>query len=253
MSLLDSPDPAHASAVKRLRARLRAGNPEARAVLLNLIEEDRVLSGDRAAFHAGLAGSTRRLAKDRFKEAARVAPRTLSVPSPRPPAIKDDWWHHVTLKALRDYGYVSLAIKRSRPPPRIPLARPIGQSAGGAGVSVWVTSSTAPDADDLRDRLGLCTVKSGNHFYRIRIAVRSAPGRPLYIPTALDAGWYPAWRRPGPGHTDPWGMTRHLRTDAPSEPELLVLPDAADAREARYLGEIRTTPPRGYLRKRRLP
>ncbi|XXT17447.1 hypothetical protein WME94_45190 [Sorangium sp. So ce429] len=253
MSLLDSPDPAHAAAVKRLRTRLRTGSTEARAVLLNLIEEDRVPSSERATFHTRLAGSTARRARDRLAEAARVAPRVLSVPSPRPPAIQDDWWHHVTLKQLQAYKYLSRAVKRSRPPPRIALDRPIGETASGAGVSVWITKNTGNDADDLRDRLGLCVMKSGNHLYRIRIAVRSAPSRPLYIPTALDAGWYPAWRRPNSGHNAPWGMTRHLRTDAPSEPELLVLPDAADDREVRYVGEVRTAPPRDYLSNRRLP
>ncbi|WP_437732021.1 family 16 glycoside hydrolase [Sorangium sp. So ce1335] len=68
-----------------------------------------------------------------------------------------------------------------------------------------------------------------------------------------DALIHPAWRRPNSGHNDPWGMTRHLRTDAPSEPELIVLPDAADDREARYVGGIRTAPPRDYLSHRRLP
>ncbi|KYF49834.1 hypothetical protein BE04_21375 [Sorangium cellulosum] len=217
------------------------------------MEEDRVPSSERSAFHARLTSSTSRLARARLAEAARAAPRVLTVPSPRPPAIQGDWWHHVTLKALQGYKYLSRAVKRSRPPPRVSLARPIGQSASGAGVSVWITRSTGADADDLRHRLGLCTIKSGNHLYRIRMAVSAAPSRPLYIPTALDAGWYPAWRRPDAGHNAPWGLTRHLRTDAPSEPELLVLPDTADAREARYVGEVRTAPPRGYLAKRRLP
>ena len=83
--------------------------------------------------------------------------------------------------------------------------------------------------------------------------VAMSPGRPLYIPTALDAGWYPAWRRPPPAHAEPWGMTRHLRSDAPSEPELLALPDDADSRLALYVGRVATAPPRDYLRARTLP
>jgi hypothetical protein len=255
MSLLENPIPAHAPTVKRLRVRLRAGNAEARAVLLNLIEEDRVQDSHRAAFHAKLAGATQRYARERFKDAARAAPRPLPLAIPRPGAVRGHWWHHVTLKTLQRFQYLSRAVKigPSRPPARLPLVRPIGRAASGGGLSLWITTKTGSDADSLRDRLGLCFVKSGSHLYAVRIAMDALPARPLYIPTALDAGWYPAWRRPPSGHAAPWGMTRHLRTDDPSEPELLALPEDTDGRLAQYVGRIATAPPRDYLRARRLP
>jgi hypothetical protein len=253
MSLLDGPDPAHAPAVKRLKARLRAGNEEARAVLLNLIEEDRVPHTARAAFHAALARATHRLARRRFQEATWASPMALPVPTPRPAAIQGTWWHHVTLASLQKFNYFTLAVRPASPPPRLPLARPMGRAQNGANRSLWITTTTGPNADDLRDRLGLGGMMRDDQLYRVRMGVGVAPLRPLYIPTALDAGWYPAWRRPAPSHAAPWGMTRHLQTDAPSEPELLTLPHMADAQEAGYVGRIGTDPPRGYLRARGLP
>jgi hypothetical protein len=57
MSLLDAPSRAHAPALKRFEANLRASGEEAHAVLRNLLEEDRVHTSDRAAFQARLATS----------------------------------------------------------------------------------------------------------------------------------------------------------------------------------------------------
>lgn len=252
MSLLDHPDPAHAPAVERFSAHLRTGDEDERAVLLNLQEEDRVPESRRAAFHAALAGSKRRSWKDRFvKDAAPAAQRALPVPSPRPSAIAGTWWSHVTFAGLQKYKYVSLTVhKGSRPPPRLPLARHLGVEETGTDRTFWITKAVSPSADELRDRLGLYYFGRGDRIYRVSIGVDRAPRRALYVPSALDAGFYPAWRHPGASHTHPWGMTRHLDTDAPSEVELLALPDAADALEAHDLGVVSTDPPRGYLRVR---
>jgi hypothetical protein len=259
MSLLDGPIPAHAPVLKRFEANFRkesrrAGGEEVGAVLLNLIEEDRVHPGGRATFQAKLATSKRRAWKDRFKEAVGSLPRHLPLPTPRPPAVCGTWWYtHLTLKALQSKGYLSRALTAARPPRRVPLARLLGRAATGEEHATWITNATSANADDLRDRLGLGFIGQGEELYRVRFAVESAPGRILYIPTALDAGWYPAWRRPHPSHADPWGMTRHLATDLPSAPELLALPDLADEQAARHVGPIRTAPPRGFLASRRLP
>jgi hypothetical protein len=186
-----------------------------------------------------------------MRDAAPVAQRALPVPAPRPAAVAGAWWHHVALESLQKYKYVSLALRGgTRPPPRLRLARPVGRPETGADLPFWITNATGAGADDIRDKLGLCFVPRGAQLYRIHIGVDAAPGRPLYIPTALDAGSYPAWRRPGASHTDPWGMTRHLETDVASAPELLALPDPADELDAHHVGLVGTDPPRGYLRER---
>lgn len=251
MSLLKPAAPAHAPALKRLAATLRAGDEHDRAVELNLQEEDRVPDSRRRAFHAALAGSKRRAWKDRLKEAVPAAQRSLLVPTPRPGGVAGTWWHHVGLASLQKYKYVSLALhKGSRPPPRLRLARPMGRPENGADLPFWITSATSASAEDIRDRLGLCFIFRGEKLYRISIVVSASSLRMLYIPTAVDAGFYPAWRRPEVSHTEPWGMTRHLQTDLASERELLALPDSADAQEAHLVGVIGSDPPRGYLRER---
>jgi len=253
MSLLDSPASAHTPALKRFAATLRAGDEPDRALLLNLQEEDRVPESKRTAFHTALAGSKRRAWKARFNEAAPAAQRALPVPAPRPSSIGGAWWTHVALGALQKLKYVSLALhKRSRPPRRLPLARRIGQPETGADRLFWITDTdaTGTTADDIRNRLGLCAMARDAQLYRIRIEVGAAPSRSLYVPSALDAGFYPAWRHPGAGHAVPWGMTRHLETDAASERELLALPDAVDALEAGYVGLVRSDAPTDYLRVR---
>ncbi len=248
MSLLDFPATAHAPAVNLFARRLRAGNEQDRALLLNLQEEDRVPNDKRTAFHAALAGSRRRAWNDRFKDAAPAAQRALPVPVPHPRGIAGTWWHHVKLKDLQRHKFVSLALQRvSRPPPRMPLVRRMGQPASGTDFSFWITSASSANANDIRDRLGLCATERGAQLYRISIGVSRAPTRALFVPSVIDAGFYPAWRHPGASHTDPWGMTRHLETDAVSERELLALPDAADALEAHYVGLVSTDPPHGYL------
>jgi len=141
MSLLDDPAPAHAPAVKLFSAHLRTGDEDERAVLLNLQEEDRVPDSRRTAFHAALAGSKRRSWNDRFhKDAAPAAQRALPVPSPRPPTLVGAWWSHITFAGLQKYRYVSLTVhKGSRPPRRLPLARPLGRPEKGADLAFWIT------------------------------------------------------------------------------------------------------------------
>lgn len=204
MSLLAAPSTAHAPAVNLFAQQLGAGDASNRALLLNLQEEDRVPSGKRKAFHAALARSRHRDCKAQFKEAALAAQRALPVPVPHPRGIAGTWCHHVGLGDLKRYNYVSSALQRMvRPPPRIPLARRIGQREDGSVDVFWITNHTGANADDIRNRLGLCMTVRGDHLCRINIGVDRVPNRPLFVPTAVDAGFYPAWRHPGPSHTHP--------------------------------------------------
>lgn len=251
MPLLEPSTPAHAPALRRFAARLREGDEQDRSLLLNLAEEDRIPDDKRDAFHTALVNSRKRSWKHRFWEAAPAAERALPVPTPRPAEISGTWWHHVPLRALERFRYVSPALHGvSRPPPRLPLRRPIGRPETGPDRSFWITAATNASADEIRNRLGLCLIIRGEILYRIRIEIDRAPARPLYIPTAVDAGFYPAWRHPGSGHSGACGLTRHLTTDAASERELLALPDDADATVAQHVGRVDTAPPRDYLRAR---
>ncbi len=250
MSLLDAVDPAHAPPLKRFAATLRAGGAEDRAVLLNLQEEDRVPESRRRAFQAKLVASKKRSWKARFEEAAPEAILALPIPGARP---STSWWHHVTLKQLRKHKYISRSMKKAQSPQRLQLVRPMGRPAQGADRTFWITDTTHASADEIRNRLGLCLIKRGEDLYRVSIGAAATPPRPLYVPSALDAGFYPAWRRPSPAHPAGWGLTRHLATDACSQPELLAFPHAADDLRAHRVGPVLTAPPRGYLRARGIP
>jgi hypothetical protein len=239
--------------LKRFEAHLRAGNSDARAVLLNLLEEDRVSSSDRARFHAALVTSRKRAWKDRFSETARAFPRLRPVPAADRARVSGAWFSHVKLRALQDHGYVAPVMTAARPPRKLALRRSLGITSGGLRLSSWITTHTGTDPDEIRDRLGLSYVAKGEVLYRVRFEVDRTATRVVYQPTVLDAGWYAAWRRPDAGHSEPWGMTRHLATDAPGAPELLALPHPADQRVAVYIGPIRTDPPQGFLSARRLP
>ena len=129
----------------------------------------------------------------------------------------------------------------------------MGRPVSGADRTFWITDTTHADADGIRDSLGLCWMPRGAEIYRVCIRLPRAPTRPLFVPSALDAGFYPAWRRPSPAHPSGWGMTRHLESDLPSHPELLAMPDAADDLEAVHVGAVTTDPPTGYLRARGIP
>lgn len=251
MSLLESSSPAHRPALRNFATRLRKGGEADRALLQNLQDEDRVPDAVLNNFHDALVKSRRRSWRLRFSEAAPIAERAVPVPTPRPAVIAGAWWNHVELSKLIRFSYISSALHRgSRPPPRLPLRRLIGLPEDGRDRSLWITPATSASADDIRNRLGLCYVDRGACLYRVRIGIDAAPTRPLYIPTAIDAGFYPAWRHPGCGHSEACGLTRHLETDEPCERELLTLPHSADALEALYVGEVQTAPPRAYLRLR---
>lgn len=251
MSLLSPTEPAHAAALKRFAATMRRGDDAARAVLQNLHEEDRLPHDACSLFQRALNCSRPRSWIAQFRSAARMSERRLAVASPRPSAIDGTWWTHITLEALQKYGYASKALKGAPPPRRLPLTRRIGTAADGAALTFWITDATSSSADDIRDRLGLCYLVRDQQVYRVRIDLTAAPARPLYIPTALDAGFYPAWRRPAPDHTAPWGMTRHLGSGAPCERELLALPHDTDTPTCDYVGAITTDPPTDHYRARR--
>jgi hypothetical protein len=249
MSLLRAVVPAHARALENFVRRLRGGTSEERAILRNLQAEDRVPGPQCRGFQAALAASPRRSWATRFGEAVPMARLSLPVPTPRPATLAGPFWHHVPLRALQKYGYVSLArtTRGSRPQRRVRLAKPIGHPGG-----FWITDATSASGDDIRNRLGMCLCARGEVLYRVRIHLDPLESRPLFIPTAVDAGYYPSWQRPPAGHAHPWGLTRHLVTDTASERELLALPDAADSRWADLVGLVATDPPHDYLRVRGL-
>jgi hypothetical protein len=243
MSLLDDADPGHEPELIRLAAELEAGSREERAVLLNLREEDRV-PAVRARFQLQLVTSTRVGAVERVRDACSAAPCALPVPAGRRAVVRGPWWVYVKLDALLAYGFVDPAgIDRRSPPRRLRLDRPWGRP----GRAYWTTSTLAADATAIRDRLGLTHFERRSQVYRLTVDVETDPARLLFIPTAIDSDGFAAWRRPPPGHADPWGLTRNLSDDAAAEPELLALPEPADPREAVYVGEVATAPPNGYL------
>lgn len=230
---------------------MRRKGDEERAILQNLREEDRVPGVACAEFQRALCGSRQRLWVERFKAAFGVGARKLPVAVPRPAAITGRWWTHIQYSKLVQYRYVTTASKGAVPPPKVRLERPFGRPERGPDMSFWITNETGDNADDIRDRLGLGHVPRDEWLYRIGVELTSSPDRPLFIPTALDAGYFPAWRRPPASHNDPWGMTRHLKTGKPSQRELLALPDDHDASEGSCVGRVGTQPSKGHLRARR--
>jgi hypothetical protein len=250
MSLLDNPDPAHEAVVNKVVKDLEDAGPIGHAILRNLHEEDRI-PGAKPVFHAGLASSSATDTTKRIQDASRSALFQLPLPDPRPAAVCGSWRNYATLGGLQ---YKKLLdpndpVDRDDPPRKLKIAR-LGSTDGRA---FWITTAKGTDATDLRDRLGLAHVRKGEHMYRVRVEVDGAPKRKLYIPTVLDSGAYEAWRRPPPGHTDPWGMTRHLKTGDPAERELLALHHHEDPRRARKVGRVEEDPPKGYLPPRRAP
>lgn len=244
MSLIRAIDPTHQQALDALAETLREGGARDGAVLLNLQEEDRVPPAQVAAFqHAIADGDGARSAIDPACSAlARCLPTREDVA----------WSHHVTLNALVRHGYARpIALDAAQAPPRVRLSRPCGTDAQGRPRALWVTTTRTADATATRDRLGLGHVEAAEVLYRIEVPMRDEPA---FIPTALDAGTYPAWRRPPAATQDPWGLTRHLATDAPTDPELVVVREAAAATRppevARHLGAVTTSPSTGYLAHR---
>lgn len=250
LSLLKPSEPAHATPLKRFAACMRRKGDEERAVLQNLREEDRVPGDACAEFQRALSLSLGRLWVDRFKATSGVGARKLPVAVPRPTAITGTWWTHVPFSKLVQYRYVKTGLKGSIPPPKVRLERLFGRPEQAPDMSLWITNMTGDDADDIRNRLGLGHVMRGEWLFRIQVELTVSPTRPLFIPTALDAGYFPAWRRPPANHTEPWGMTRHLKTGKPCERELLALPDDNDASEGSCIGKVDTQPPKGHLRAR---
>lgn len=254
MSLVDGVESGCASAIEQLVADLEAGTSEDRAVLLNLKEEDRIPESRRAAFHRKISGiASMKRAADRVYEACSVAYLTLAVAVPRPAVIRGPWRTYLSLSTLQKYGYVSKVTRPgSAPPRRLPLRRPIGRTEAGDDRVFWITPAAGTDADELRDRLGLGRIADREELYNVEVAVDAEPDRPFHIPTALDSNAAPEWRRPGPRHSSPWGMTRDLRTDDEAEPELLARPHTSDPLEANHVGPVRNAPPTDYLGKRLL-
>jgi len=253
MSLLDESIADHAAAVQRLRDELAAGSLQEKAALLNLREETRVPEDVRRAFHAALAVSTATTAIERFREACGIGLLSLDLGKPRPPAVRGTWSTCMTIDKLQRFGFVASAQSPGvAPPRRVTLSRRYGTSADGAEHPFWISTCASHDANEVRDRLGLCLVLKGQHLYRLEVSVEVDPERDLYRPSALDSEAQPAWRRPPPEHNEPWGMTRDLRTDAAAEPELLTKSHREDGLYAAFVGSTTESPSTAYLTARSL-
>ncbi|MBK9266418.1 MAG: hypothetical protein IPM54_42355 [Polyangiaceae bacterium] len=250
MSLVDGARGAVAAAVKTFVDELEAGGREDRAVLLNLREEDRLPKTRRAAFQKALAAATG-TAPDKLREACKSGGRALRVLAKKRPKVQPEWRTYMTLDKLQRHGFVSgAAVDPSAAPPRLPLTRRWGSDGAGNEYPFWITTMTdGGDADEVRDRLGLAHLPAGEVLYRVAVHVDDKK-RPLHVPSAIDAGFSPPWRRPPKSHSEPWGLTRDLRDDRPAEPELLATPNDADERSAHQVGLLRRSPPTDYLVKR---
>jgi len=249
MSLVDGVDPAVAGAVDEVVSFLKGGGRGEQAVLLNLEEEDRVPDGTRASFHARIAASAGKPPMGRFLDACWSHTCVLPVPDGDRGKIPAAWRTFVTLKKLQELKYASDAIvDAADAPPRLTFARTFKKESGGREIVIWITTTTGRDADDVRDRLGLEFFAAGHVIYWIEVNIDAT--RPLHIPTALDAGNGPAWRRPPRSHKEPWGLTRDLRSDDPREPELLTYSSDSDEKGATNVGELMRNPSDAYLKKR---
>lgn len=245
MSLLDGAKGATAAAVKAFADDLDAGGREDRAVLLNLREEDRLPKTRRAAFQKAIETTTG-TAREKLGAACKGGGQALRVPAKKRNQIKTEWRTYMTFKKLLDRGFASGAsVTPAGAPRRLPLSRPYDSGP----YPFWITNmKDRGNPDEVRDRLGLAHLPAGAVVYRV--GVRVDEKRSLHIPSAIDAGFSPPWRKPPATHADPWGLTRDLRDDRPAEPELLATPSNDDERHAELIGTLRQSPPTDYLVKR---
>ena len=248
MSLLDGAGSAVAGAVARVASELESGTAMDRAMLLNLTEEDRVPGDARERFQKQLAGAPGS-AVARVARACESAKLSVSIGETERDRLPPAWRHYASLRKLRKLGYVSNAASLdSEAPPIVSLAHPYGAGRDGTLRAFYATTARGDDADNLRDRLGLDSVRAGDALYFVDVP--GAPSRKLHVPAAPDADARPPWRRPPRDHVAPWGLTRDLQSDAPSEPELLAHPLPDDPREARRIGRVARSPSAEYLAKR---
>ena len=127
----------------------------------------------------------------------------------------------------------------------------LGTKRDGSAGGFWATRVELRTANDARTRLGLAHYDKPDEMYRVAVVIDGA--RPAYIPTCADANAYHAWRRPGSGHTEPWGLTLDLATGKAAEPELLLEDHPSDSGVALYVGKLSGAPPGNYLMERLRP
>ena len=133
---------------------------------------------------------------------------------------------HITARDAARYG-AAAHINPRTPPARFTFAKPhmTDASGGPAKRFIWVSfqTVTAHVADDDPTRLvcelGLASYRSGDFVYRMELEIKRDG---LCPPTVFDAELGPAWAPPTPGHSKPWGITRHLENGSPQRPELLA-------------------------------
>lgn len=224
------------------------------ASLQNLDDEDRMGDAAVAAFQAGACGSLLGTAMEKVQAGCAESTLSLEVDSANHHRIEGDWYLYRPkdwLKYDQRTGPSTSPTLRIRSEPSqapLTLTQLLGTKRDGSVGSFWVTTYRPSNVDTLPDRLGLAHYDRPGEVYRVRTPI--VLGRPAYIPTCTDANAYHAWRRPGPGHTEPWGMTMHLATAKESEPELLLTDHAADERVAYYVGTLTATPSTAYLARR---
>lgn len=120
-----------------------------------------------------------------------------------------------------------LKLYRGRTPPRTAkLKRAYKTGPGRAPVTrfIWLTfqpdgSAPTDDPAQVVHELGLAHFRPDDLVYRMDFPTE---GKSLWVPTCFDANFCDAWAPPPPGHSSPWGLTRHLTTGQPTQPELLT-------------------------------
>src|SRR5713101_5314745 len=132
--------------------------------------------------------------------------------------------HIPALDFARKYAMAPIDLRN--PPRRVRFNRPYKMNTGLGGPMcrfIWVTFETSSsglpdDPTAVVCELGLAHYAPGDFIYRIGY---NTEHKELWIPTCLDAGLYEAWSPPPAGHSEPWGLTRHLITGLPGFPEVL--------------------------------
>lgn len=210
MSLLDGATGTAVAALKAFADELEAGGREERAVLLNLKEENRLPKKHRTAFQKAIEAAPG-MAQQKLNAACKTGGQALPVPAKKRGQIQPEWRTFVTFGKLLSRGLASgAAVTPAGAPRRLPLNRKYGSGAGGESYPFWITNlKDSGDPDEVRDRLGLAHLPAGDALYRVGIRVDA--NRSVHIPSAIDAGFSPPWRRPPATHTEPWGLTRLAR------------------------------------------
>lgn len=146
------------------------------------------------------------------------------LPGPGGGRIPQEMFTHLPVRDLIRY-VGSGPIDETNPPRRVVFSRPFKITATGVRSRfIWLTFEPdgSPPSDDPTEvvrELGLAHLVDDGFLFRFWLRT---DGKPLYIPSCLDARLYEAWAPPPSRHTEPWGLTRDLVTGQSCKPELLT-------------------------------